>query len=104
VTKRINFSSSGGYANLRLNYRADTDELPRDLAQELQGLVDSAGVFDFQPPPAFKGFLDAISYQLSVSEGGRSASLSVNDATAGPLLPLLTRLRQLAVEQRRSGG
>jgi hypothetical protein len=101
---RINFSSSGGYANLRLSYQADTDELPGELAQELQSLVDSAGVFDFQPPPSSRGFPDAISYQLSVSEGGRSWSLSVNDATAGPLLPLLTRLRQLAIEQRRSGG
>jgi hypothetical protein len=98
---RINFSCSGGYANLQLSYHADTDELPEELARELQGLVDSAGVFDFQPPPASRGFPDAISYQLLVSDGGRSRSLSVNDATAGPLLPLLTRLRQLAIEQRR---
>jgi|ERR671915_2470097 hypothetical protein len=100
---RINFSCSGGYANLQLSYHADTDELPGELARELQNLVDSAGVFDFQPPPSARGFPDAISYQLSVSEGGRSRSLSVNDATAGPLLPLLTRPRQLAIEQRRSG-
>jgi hypothetical protein len=101
---RINFSCSGGYANLQLNYHADTDELPEELAQELKSLVDRAGVFDFQPPPAPRSFPDAISYQLQVSEDGRSRSLSVNDATAGPLLPLLTRLRQLAIEQRRSSG
>jgi hypothetical protein len=100
---RINFSCSGGYANLQLSYQADTDELPGELAQELQGLVENTGVFDFQPPPASRGFPDAISYQLSVSEGDRSRSLSVNDATGGPLLPLLTRLRQLAIEQRRPG-
>jgi hypothetical protein len=100
---KIDFFSSGGYANLQLDYHANTDELPGELAQELQDLVDSAAVFDFQPPSDSRGFPDAISYQLSVSEGGRSKSVSVNDATAGPLLPLLTRLRQLAVEQRRSG-
>ena len=101
---RIDFDCSGGYVNLQLSYRADTDELPPELAKELLELVESSGVFDFQQGPTSAGFPDAISYKLSVSQGGKTKSLSVNDVTAGTLLPLLTRLRQLVLDERRKGA
>ena len=103
---QINFESSGGYANLRLTYRADTQELPLEVADEISRLVQESGFFDLRESdlgPASPGIPDAISYSLSVSEGGRTKSLSVNDATAGPLHPLLARLRQLALGERQRG-
>ena len=98
---RINFECSGGYLNLQLRYHVDTDELPRELAEELLGLVESSGFFNFQQGPTSAGFPDAISYKLSISQGGKTVSLMVNDATAGTLHPLLARLYQLALYERR---
>lgn len=100
---RIDFQCSGGYVNLQLRYHVDTVELPPELAKELIELVESCGVFDFEQGPTSAGFPDAISYKLSVFQGGRTKSLSVNDVTAGILHPLLARLRQLALEERRKG-
>ena len=101
---RIHFESSGGFVPLHLTYDADTEQLPEELAGELQEAVRSCGVFDFEPLPASSNFPDVISYELRVSDEGRSKSLSVNDVTAGALNPLLTRLRQLALEARQGRG
>jgi hypothetical protein len=42
VDMQIDFASSGGFANLELNYRADTETLPAGQAQELSRLVESS--------------------------------------------------------------
>lgn len=102
---QINYEVSGGYANLHLIYRANTDNLPLDLAEELRGLVESSGVFDIDPDDLTSpagGPPDVLSYRLSVLDGQRRAALAFTDVTAPPRLrPLLTRLQQLAVAQRR---
>jgi hypothetical protein len=102
---KIDFVSSGGFANLMLEYHDNTEELPAELGQELRDLVESAGVFDLQPEevaPNQAGPPDVIQYQLSVMEGNRQTSITCNDVTAPPSLrPLLSRLRQLAIQQRR---
>lgn len=104
---QIDFESSGGYANLRLTYRADTNELPQELAEELLSLVENSSVFQLQQSevaPKSAGPPDVFLYQLSLHEGSRQISLSFNDVTApASLRPLLARLRQLAIEQRRQG-
>jgi len=45
---RIDFECSGGYANIRLAYHVDTDELPQEVANEILELVESSGIFDLQ--------------------------------------------------------
>lgn len=45
---RIDFESSGGFANLKLAYHADTDTLPPERAEELLKRVKSSGVFNIQ--------------------------------------------------------
>ena len=96
----IKFESSGGYANLLLTYSADTQELPPEVAEEITRLVRESGILDLMGSgqrPASPGIPDVISYSLSVSEGGRTKSLAVDDTSAGRLHPLLARLRQLAL-------
>jgi hypothetical protein len=104
---RIDFECSGGFANLRLTYRANTDELPQELASELLRLVEDSGVFDLQGSevtPTSPGPPDVFLYRLSLSEGSRRKSLSLNDVTApSPLHPLLAFLRERALDQRRKG-
>ena len=102
----IKFESSGGYANLLLAYSVDTQELPPEEAEEITRLVRESGILELSESdqrPASPGIPDVISYSLSVSEGGRTKSLSVDDTTAGRLHPLLARLRQLALTAGHQG-
>ncbi len=103
---QIDFSSSGGFANQQLTYQADTNTLPEDSARELEGLVESSGVFDMQNDDlntsAAIGRADVISYRLTLSDGHRQATLWMNDVTApATLRPLLAHLRKLALEQKK---
>lgn len=105
---QIDFATSGGLANLRLAYQADTNTLPEEQAQELKRLVESSGVFDLNQddinPNVTVGPADVISYRLSVSEGNKQSTLSFNDVTApASLRPLLSFLRKLAIEQKKQG-
>jgi hypothetical protein len=100
---QIDFATSGGFTNLELNYRADTNTLPEDQAQELIRLVESSGVFDLKQedvnPNVAVGRADVITYRLTLSEGSRQTTLWFNDITApASLQPLLAYLRKLARE------
>ena len=106
---QIDFASSGGFANLELNYRADTNTLPEEQAQELTRLVESSAVFDLEQEDVNTnmtvGRADVISYRLSVSDGARQKTLWFNDVTApASVRPLLAYLRKLALEQKRKGS
>lgn len=100
---RIDFEFSGGYANLRFEYHANTDELPEEVAKELLGLVESSGIFEIQQSEVATtsaGPPDVFFYRLSLYDAGRRISLSFNDVTAPVALhPLLALLRKLAIEQ-----
>jgi hypothetical protein len=102
---RIDFKCSGGFANLRLTYHADTNELPQELAEEILRLVESSGFFDIQKSEVVStssGPPDVFSYRISLSEGSKMQSLSCNDVTAPATLhPLLSFLRKLALKQGR---
>jgi hypothetical protein len=101
---RIDFACSGGYANLQLRYHADTEQLPPQVAEELVRLVHEAGLADLEPTavqPGGAGPPDVFTYHLSVADGEKRTSLTVNDVTAPATLHLLlSYLRKLAVEQR----
>lgn len=105
---QIDFATSGGFANRELTYRAETSTLPEDQAQELERLVESSGVFDLQqndiPPQAAAGPADIFSYRLSLSDqGGRQTTLWFDDISApAAVRPLLTHLRKLAQDQKKS--
>jgi hypothetical protein len=104
---QIDFGSSGGFANLQLNYRVDTNGLPEEQARELTRLVESSGVFELQQddanPNVAVGRADVISYRLSVSDGERQTTLWFNDISApASVRPLLAYLRKLALEQKRT--
>ena len=105
---QIDFASSGGFANLQLNYRADTNAMPEDQAKELASLVESSGVFDLEQEDmnanVTVGRADVITYRLTLSEGARQNTLWMNDVTApASIRPLLAYLRKLAIEQKRTG-
>jgi hypothetical protein len=105
---QIDFASSGGFANLQLAYRGDTDTMPEEQAQELERLVNTSGVFDMGQGDlnthAAPGRADAISYRLTISDGLRRTSLRLNDVNApASVRPLLALLRKLAIEHKKPG-
>ncbi len=103
----IDFEREGGYAPLRLKYRANTEELPRDVAEKILDLIDRSGILelkqeDIQSPAKYP---DVFSYRITLSEDGGGKSLTFNDITApDSLRPLLTFLQELALEKLRSGN
>lgn len=103
---QIDFASSGGFANVQMEYRGDTHTMPEEQARELAALIESSGVFDLQQEHvninAAIGRTDVISYRLTVSDGTRQSTLWLNDVTApASVRPLLAYLRNLATEQKR---
>ena len=106
---QVDFASSGGFANLQLNDRAEMSTMPEDQAEELEGLVESSGVFDLEQdevnPSMTVGRVDVISYRLTLSDGSRQTTLWLNDLTAPTSVrPLLAYLRRLTLEQKRAGS
>jgi hypothetical protein len=106
---QIDFASSGGFANMELAYRADTDSLPEGEARELERLIEESGAFDLEQedanPNVTIGRADVITYRLSLADGRRQTTLWLNDVTApAAARPLLAYLRKLAVEQKRKGA
>jgi hypothetical protein len=103
----IDFEFSGGYANLRFKYHANTDELPKEIAGELLKHVESSKALEIQQKdvsPGPSGPPDVFFYRLYLQEGSRRISLSFNDVTAPVTLhPLLAFLRKLAMEQAGKG-
>jgi hypothetical protein len=100
----IDFTCSGGFANLHLSYRADTEKLPADLAEKLEHLVEEAGIMNVQPQklPASSNPPDVFVYCLFICKNQRQQSLSFNDMTAPEAFqPLLALLRELALEERK---
>lgn len=106
---QIDFATSGGFANVELNYRADTNTLPEEQARELTSLVESSGAFEIQQedvnPNVAVGRADVITYRLTLSEGARQNTLWFNDVTApASVRPLLAFLRKLALQQKKQGS
>ncbi|MFB6805144.1 protealysin inhibitor emfourin [Streptomyces sp. NPDC056387] len=99
---KVTLATHGGLAataNLRLPPKVlDTDTLPENAASELARLVEAAvatGEVD-QPGRA----RDAMSYTISVEDGGRSTVLKQSDAAMTPAFAaLLTRLQEHLEQQ-----
>jgi hypothetical protein len=105
---QIDFSSSGGFANLQIDYRADTNTLPEEQAKELMRLIESSQAFELTQDDmnvnAAVGRTDVITYRLTLGEGSQQTTLWFNDITApASIRPLLGYLRKLAIEQKRKG-
>jgi hypothetical protein len=106
---QIDFASSGGFANLQLDYQGDTNTLPEKEAKELERLIESSGVLDLEQDDMNRnvtvGRADVISYRLTLAKDARQITLWFNDITApASVRPLLTYLRKLAMEQKRKGA
>jgi hypothetical protein len=90
---RVTLATHGGQAaaiNLRLPPRAvDAEALPADAARELAGLVAAAKAAppdDVRQPGSAR---DAMSYTITVDDGGQSIDLTQSDTNMSPAFAAL---------------
>ena len=99
----IQFSCTGGIANLYLTFEADADQLPMEKAKKLQYLITRANLSNIPPlmEADTREGADAFSYHLNIMEDTRNVCLFFTDVSA-PLevRPLLDYLRNLAIEEK----
>jgi hypothetical protein len=97
---KVSLQSYGGFAAIfpQPGREVDAAALPPDAAAELARLVDAARRESGGPPP--RVLPDAISYSITVAEGGRSTVLEGSDGTMSPAFAaLLDWLRSNAQER-----
>ncbi len=95
---KIDFVRSGGFAGLRLAVNVDTQDLPDAEAALLEKLIRDSGFFDLaEHIKSPSGGADRFEYRLTVSEGGRSHTVTVSEAAVPEgLRPLIDRLTEMA--------
>ncbi|MBI3739522.1 MAG: hypothetical protein HY258_10795 [Chloroflexi bacterium] len=99
---KIDFVRSGGFAGLRLAVNVDTQTLPADQSAALEKLIRDSGFFNL--PEQIKspsGGADRFEYRLTISDAGRSHSVTVSEAAMPESLrPLIDRLTEMAKSPR----
>ncbi|RRN73975.1 hypothetical protein EI200_04685 [Peribacillus simplex] len=98
----IQFSCIGGFANLDLNFKIDTDELPEGKNEELLNLMKTADLPNAhlsKMAGAKAQGADSFSYKLDIADEKQKQSFAFTDTTAPEeIRPLLDYLRNLAIE------
>jgi hypothetical protein len=82
---RIRIVQSGGFAGLRRERVVETDGLPRELRETLEGLIESATFFSL-PARLASGLPDVIQYRVRIEESARIHEVTFDDQTGGEAL------------------
>lgn len=106
---QIRFERSGGFAGLTLSTTIDPDELPPEEAKDLLETLDDSGILarpneednglEGAPdgPPAPSGYIDEMSYTITVEVAGYQHTVHVTESEMTPEMTELFRcLTQLA--------
>ena len=87
---RITFSRSGGLAGLRLQTTVREDDFSAPQAARLRRLVDAADCFRLpQQLAADRKQPDRFQYELTVEDGGRRHTITIDEEAASPALQKL---------------
>ena len=98
---KIFFERSGGFMGRTVSATIDLDNLPDDLTEALEEMLDEADFFELPADLTRPPMPDAFTYTITVSSEGRQHSVRVSDATApDDLRPLLEELNKQARMQR----
>lgn len=101
---KIYFERSGGFSGISINTTVDMHSLPPDEADKIQGMIDNAKGFFYQPSklsPAPTQAADYFKYKITVQteegEGeGMQNTIETNDITMpSELRPLINYLENL---------
>lgn len=98
---KIFFERSGGFMGRKVTATLDLNELPNDLAETLEEMLDEADFFELPADLTRPPMPDAFTYTITVSSENKQHSVRVTDATApNELRPLLDELNKQARMQR----
>jgi hypothetical protein len=99
---RIRVVQSGGLAGLRSEHELDTDSLPVEMRERLEGLVQGSAFFarEGRGSGAVSKLPDMIQYRVRIEEGSRAHEVTFDDSCGEtPLLELVERVTELARAQ-----
>ena len=98
---KIFFERTGGFIGRKVTATLDLKELPEDLAEALEEMLDEADFFELPADLTKSPMPDAFTYTITVSSEARQHTVCVSDATApNDLRPLLEELNKQARMQR----
>lgn len=99
----IEFTRSGGFANVALSARIDTERLPSDTHAEVHSTLTALDFFRLPsrigPPHAMP---DGFHYRVSITDEQRMHTIDVEGSPEPPLGDLLIQLTRIAKQSRRS--
>ena len=98
---KIFFERSGGFMGRTVRATIDLENLPDDLAETLEEMLDEADFFELPADLTRPPMPDAFTYTITVDTEAKHHSVRVSDATApDDLRPLLEELNKQARMQR----
>jgi hypothetical protein len=98
---KIFFERTGGFMGRKVSASFDFEDLPNDLAELLDELLDDADFFELPADLTQPTVPDAFTYNITVSSDEKQHSVRVSDTTApDELRPLLEELSKQARMQR----
>jgi hypothetical protein len=98
---KIFFERSGGFMGRKVTATLDLEELPEDLAETLEEMLDEADFFELPADLTRPPMPDAFTYTITVSSEEGQHTVRVSDTTApNDLRPLLEELNKQARMQR----
>jgi hypothetical protein len=101
----IEFTRSGGLANMGIHARIDTARLAQEMASEIEAKLQGCDFFRLPDSIGFPTTTpDGFHYRVSVQEGTRDHTVEVDGSADAALGDLLTLLTKLARQARRSGS
>jgi len=98
---KIFFERTGGFMGRKISATFDLSQLPDDLAESLEELLDEAEFFELPADLTRPPVPDSFTYNITVSTEAKQHSVRVSDTTAPDgLRPLLDELNRQARMQR----
>ena len=98
---KIFFERSGGFMGRTVSATINLEDLPDDLAEALEEMLDEADFFELPADLTRPPMPDAFTYTITVDTEAKHHSVRVSDATApDDLRPLLEELNKQARMQR----
>ena len=105
----IHFSRESGFSNIKLTAQADLESgqlvygaarlkrtLSADEIRDLENEIKAVNFFDLPAHVGSPGRPDSFRYEVTVEEGGKRHSVSVDEPAQENLQPLLKHLTRLA--------
>lgn len=86
---QITLQRTGGFAGIPMTKSVDSAKLPPAEADRLRQMVESAGFFQLSPHMTAKPAPDRFQYLLTVTENGKSHSVSMDETALPPALKSL---------------